>query len=122
DAAGPASTSGETPSTAGGGGENVVFRSAWHVPTQPLDPRQVTSGSGEIAASLFEGLAVADAESNVSPHGATDWDVSDDGLVYTFHLNEDVKWSDGTPVTAGDYEFSIKTGLDPALASPTSGN
>lgn len=114
-AEGVATTSGES-------SEAVVFRSAWHEPTQPLDPRQVTSGSSEIAASLFEGLAVADAEGNVTPHGAESWDVSPDGLVYTFNLNQDVRWSDGTPVTAGDYEFSIKSGLDPATASPTSGN
>lgn len=120
---------GSETSTTGGGGtttpeptEKVIFRSAWSEPTQPLDPRQVTSGSAEIAASLFEGLAEADPEGNVSPKGATDWEISDDGLVYTFNLNPDVKWSDGTPVTAGDYEFSVKSGLDPALASPTSGN
>ncbi|HWB88483.1 MAG TPA: peptide ABC transporter substrate-binding protein [Acidimicrobiia bacterium] len=122
DGPGPATTAGEGGTTTPDSGDAVIFRSAWHEPTQPLDPRQVTSGSGEIAASLFEGLAVADAEGNVTPHGATEWEVSDDGLVYTFHLNQDVLWSDGTPVTAGDYEFSIKSGLDPALASPTSGN
>jgi oligopeptide transport system substrate-binding protein len=121
---GAATTAAAGASTTSGGdtGEPVIFRTAWHEPTQPLDPRQATSGSGEIAANLFEGLASSDAEGNVTPLGATSWDVSDDGLVYTFHLNEEVRWSDGTPVTAGDYEFSIKSGLDPALASPTSGN
>lgn len=132
DAEEPTTTTGagETTSTTAGGQETtttgaaepLVFRSSWHEPTQPLDARQATSGSNEIASNLFEGLVEADAEGNISPLGATDWDVSVDGLVYTFHLNPAVKWSDGTVVTAGDYEYSIKTGLDPAMASPTAAN
>ena len=40
-------------------------------------------------------------------------DVSDDGLVYTFHLRKDAKWSDGQPVTAADYEYGWKRLLNP---------
>ncbi|MBI2304983.1 MAG: peptide ABC transporter substrate-binding protein [Chloroflexi bacterium] len=43
--------------------------------------------------------------------------ISEDGLVYTFKLRDDVKWSDGQKVTAKDFEYSIKRLLDPALAA-----
>src|SRR5699024_782934 len=51
------------------------------------------------------------------PGVATDWDISDDGTVYTFELNEDAKWSNGDPVVAGDFEFAWKYMLDPETAS-----
>ena len=68
-------------------------------------------------AECYEGLmrAVAgpDGEEFVYA-GAESMDVSDDGLVYTFHLRQDAKWSDGEPVTAQDYEYGWKRLLDPA--------
>lgn len=102
-------------------GEEVVFRSAWHEPTQPLDARQVTSGAGEIAGNLFEGLFELDEDLNPVPLGAESYETSDDGTTYTISLRQDVLWSDGTPVTAGDYEYAWKGALDPELASPTAG-
>ncbi|MEB3430160.1 peptide ABC transporter substrate-binding protein [Citroniella saccharovorans] len=51
------------------------------------------------------------------PAGAASWETSEDGLVWTFKLNDN-KWSDGTPVTAKDYEFGIKRSADPNTASP----
>ena len=50
------------------------------------------------------------------PAGAEKWDVSDDGLVWTFHLR-DYKWSDGKTVTAKDFEYGIKRTVDPKVAS-----
>ena len=54
------------------------------------------------------------------PRGAKSHEVSEDGLVYTFHLNPDAKWSDGKPVTAYDYAYSLMRLIDPKLASPMS--
>ena len=57
----------------------------------------------------YEGLMrdVADENGDRFEYaGAESMDVSDDGLVYTFHLRKDAKWSDGQPVTAADYEFT----------------
>jgi len=45
--------------------------------------------------------------------------VSTDGLTYTFHLRKDVKFSDGTPVTANDFQYSWNRAADPATNSPT---
>jgi oligopeptide transport system substrate-binding protein len=49
---------------------------------------------------------------------ATSWEVSDDNLVWTFHLRKDVKWTDGKPVTAHDIEYGTKRVIDPATAAP----
>lgn len=52
------------------------------------------------------------------PGGAETWEVSDDGLVYTFHMREDAKWSDGQPVTAHDYVYGAIRLIDPNPPAP----
>jgi oligopeptide transport system substrate-binding protein len=54
----------------------------------------------------------------VLPAVATHWDIEHNGTEYVFHLREGVRWSDGTPVTASDFEYAWKRNLDPASASP----
>lgn len=49
---------------------------------------------------------------------ATDWTVSEDGTVYTFTLRDDIMWTDGTPVTAQDVEWSFRATIDPDAATP----
>ncbi len=49
---------------------------------------------------------------------ARGWEVSERGRKYIFHLRDDVRWSDGTPVTAGDFEYAWKRALDPAIGAP----
>ena len=49
---------------------------------------------------------------------ALDWTISDDGLVYTFTLRDDVTWNDGTPVTAHDYKFTFDALASGATSSP----
>ncbi|MBT3881340.1 MAG: peptide ABC transporter substrate-binding protein, partial [Candidatus Scalindua sp.] len=67
-----------------------------------------------LAEALFEGLVTYDpSDLTPRPGVAESWDVSDDGLIYTFHLRKDAKWSDGKEVTALDFLFSWKRGLDP---------
>ncbi len=48
---------------------------------------------------------------------AEDYEISEDGLTYTFTLRDGIKWSNGDPVTAEDFEFSWKRALDPELAA-----
>jgi oligopeptide transport system substrate-binding protein len=68
---------------------------------------------------LFEGLTRYDWENEqVVPGQAKSWDISEDNLTYTFHLNDGLLWSDGSPLTAHDFEYTIKRNLDPALAGP----
>jgi ABC-type oligopeptide transport system substrate-binding subunit/DNA-binding SARP family transcriptional activator/predicted ATPase len=66
---------------------------------------------------LFCGLVESSEDRNVIPLAAKHWDVLDDGRRYVFHLRQDLFWSDGVPVTAGDFEFAWKRVLDPATHS-----
>ena len=72
-----------------------------------------------LAADLFAGLTLLNHDGKVvaGDGAAKSWDISDDGLTYTFHLYNDMKWSEGTPLTAHDFEFSWKRALDPATKS-----
>ena len=83
-----------------------------------IDPHKA-SGDWEnrIIGDYIEGLAAEDANADAIPGQAESWDVSEDGLVYTFHLRDGIQWSDGTPVTAGDFEYAFRRLFDPATAS-----
>ena len=70
-----------------------------------------------ILKDLFEGLTIYDAAGKIVPGAAETWDLSDDGLTYTFKLRADAKWSDGSPVTAGDFVFSLQRVEDPKTAA-----
>lgn len=66
----------------------------------------------------FEGLMKYDKEGNVVPGmAAAEPVISEDGLTYTFTIRDDVKWSNGDPVTAKDFEYSWKRVADPDLAA-----
>ena len=56
--------------------------------------------------------------SNVKPLLAESWDVSKDGLTYTFKLKKGVKWHDGKPFTARDVAFTFYSVLDPKVTTP----
>ncbi|WP_458791156.1 peptide ABC transporter substrate-binding protein [Yoonia sp. MH D7] len=75
---------------------------------------------GDILRDLFEGLMNQDGEGNLVPGVATGYTVSDDKLTYTFTLRDNAKWSNGEPVTAGDFEYAWKRAASPELASPYS--
>ncbi len=86
-----------------------------------IDPGMAEdSAGGDIIRDLFEGLMSQDGEGNIIPGVATGYTVSDDKLVYTFTLRDNAKWSNGEPVTAGDFEYAWKRAASPALASPYS--
>jgi ABC-type oligopeptide transport system substrate-binding subunit/class 3 adenylate cyclase/type II secretory pathway predicted ATPase ExeA len=80
-----------------------------------LDPGRATyTEDADMANALFAGLAEIDLETNVVPHAARSWEVLDDGRRYVFHLRDDVRWSDGQPATAHDFEFAWKRNLAPS--------
>src|SRR5687768_15467062 len=83
-----------------------------------IDPHQA-SGDWEnrIIGDYIEGLMAEDTKADAIPGQAESWDVSEDGLVYTFHLRDGIQWSDGTPVTAADFEFAFRRIVNPATAS-----
>ncbi|MBI4126490.1 MAG: peptide ABC transporter substrate-binding protein [Deltaproteobacteria bacterium] len=76
--------------------------------------------SFNIGMQLFEGLTEYHPETlEAVPGVASSWDISPDGLVWTFHLRNNAFWSDGSPVTAADFEYSWKRVLAPQTASQT---
>ena len=70
-----------------------------------------------IAYDLYEGLATLDDHGNPTGGVAKSWDVSDDGKVYTFHLRDDAKWSNGDPITADDFVYTLRRVVDPKVAA-----
>jgi len=98
--------------------EQILYKSNGSEP-QELDPDIVTGVSEyHILMSLFEGLVSEDPHDlHPVPGVAERWDVSPDGTVYTFHLRNNAKWSNGDPVVARDFWESYKRMLAPTLAS-----
>ena len=83
-----------------------------------LDPGLNCCGPDvRVTLTLFDPLVAFDNAGNALPLAARSWDVSPDGLTYTFHLRAGMKWSDGHPVTASDFEYAWKRVADPKLAS-----
>ncbi len=85
---------------------------------QDLDPQTIT-GTPEhrLALTFFEGLVSEDPQLNVIPGVAERWEISPDGLVYTFHLRANAKWSNGDPITADDFVQSYQRALNPAIGN-----
>jgi oligopeptide transport system substrate-binding protein len=86
---------------------------------QDLDP-QVVQGVPEshLMFALFEGLLNPDPRDlHPIPGLASSWEISPDGLVYTFHLRDNIRWSDGSPITTDDFLMSWKRMLSPRLAA-----
>ncbi|QBS37302.1 peptide ABC transporter substrate-binding protein [Thermaerobacter sp. FW80] len=84
-----------------------------------LDPQLATdSVSFEVLGAAYEGLVRRDPNGEIKQGSgmAESWEVSEDGLTYTFHLR-DAKWSDGKPVTANDFAYAWKRAMDPRTAS-----
>jgi oligopeptide transport system substrate-binding protein len=83
-----------------------------------LDPHKL-SGDWEnrIAGDIFEGLVTEDKAAEPIPGQASSWSVSDDGLVYTFTLRDGIRWSDGEPVTAGDFVYALQRLMNPDTAA-----
>ena len=86
-----------------------------------VDPQVVEDVSGaEVVRDLFEGLMNQDADGNLVPGVATGFEANDANDVYTFMLRKDARWSNGDPVTAGDFVYAWQRAVNPALASPYS--
>ncbi len=84
-----------------------------------IDPHVTTDAtSARIIVEVFGGLVTIDPALNIVPDLAESWDISNNGLVYTFHLRPDAKFHDGTPVTAHDVQWSLERATNPLTESP----
>ena len=86
---------------------------------ETLDPQLMTGVTeSRIALALYEGLVTNDpADLSIRPGVAKSWTISDDGLVYTFTLRDDAKWSDGKNITSTDFVVSWKRLLQKETAA-----
>ena len=83
-----------------------------------LDPTLNSLSFGSVyMIHFFEGLTKKDDKDNVVAGMAESWNISADGLKYTFHLRTNAKWSDGKPVVASDFEYAIKRAANPKTAA-----
>ncbi len=85
-----------------------------------LDPQLLTTlDAYRVAQMIFPGLIEYTPDLHVAPWAATSWDVTSDGLVYTFHLRANLAWSDGDAIGADDFAYAMNRALDPCTSSPT---
>lgn len=73
---------------------------------------------GNMLLHSFECLLAVDQDGKLIPGQAESWETSEDGLTWTFHLRDGLKWSDGSDLTAKDFEYSWKRVCDPMVAAP----
>jgi oligopeptide transport system substrate-binding protein len=99
--------------------EQIVYRGNGEEP-ETLDPHLAQSVSAShILRDLFEGLTTESASGDVIPGAALRWNISRDARTYTFYLRRDLLWSNGEPLTAEDFVYSLKRVVNPELASTT---
>jgi oligopeptide transport system substrate-binding protein len=83
-----------------------------------MDPQLSTdTNSFMLLNAIMEGLVRYDKDGGIMAGAADKWEVSADGLTYTFTIRKNNKWSNGDPVTAEDFVFGLQRALDPATAS-----
>ena len=97
--------------------EQVVHLGNSTEPTS-LDPHKGDGvPSSNVQRDLFEGLVTTAPDGSLIPGAAERWEISDDGKIYTFFLRENGRWSNGDPVVAADFVFSLRRSADPATLS-----
>jgi oligopeptide transport system substrate-binding protein len=96
----------------------VVFNRGYDADPETLDPHKTSTVSeASLIRDLFENLVIHDAQGRVAPGVAERWTISPDGKTYTFNLRANAKWSNGDPVRAQDFEFSLKRIMTPATGA-----
>ena len=98
------------------GSTEKIFRYSNVADIATIDPNKVNAvADATVSYHIYDPL-YRNVQGTMQPTAAESYTVSDDGLVYTFTLRKDAKWSDGEPVTAHDFEYGMKRLCDPAAA------
>ena len=96
----------------------VVYNRGSSAEPATLDPHKTTTvAEGDILRDVYEGLVAHDAKANVVPGVAESWTTSADGKVWTFKLRANAVWSNGDPVKASDFVFSLRRLVDKETAA-----
>ena len=111
----PSLQNGDSNSSEASGG---TLKRLWGDPPT-LDPHLVTdTTSAGLVVEMFSGLVSLNSELEIVPDLAESWDVSEGGTQYTFNLRDDIRFSDGSSVTAKDFVYSFNRAANPDTESP----
>ena len=114
---GAASATGEAADAAEAGSNGFTVQLGPNPET--LDPALNAAVDGaNTLITIEEPLLIIDENNEVKPGQAESYEVSDDGLTWTFHMRDGLKWSDGSDLTAADFEYSFKRLASPDTAAP----
>ena len=114
---GAASATGEAADAAEAGSNGFTVQLGPNPET--LDPAlNAAVDGGNTLITIEEPLLIIDENNEVQPGQAESYEVSDDGLTWTFHMRDGLKWSDGSDLTAADFEYSFKRLANPDTAAP----
>jgi oligopeptide transport system substrate-binding protein len=95
-----------------------VFRKGNGAEPQTLDPHRAQGvPEANILRDLYEGLVSEAPDGELIPGTAWRWKISVDGKRYTFYLRKDARWSNGKPLTAQDFVYSLRRTVNPATGS-----
>ena len=99
--------------------KDQTLRMMWSNATGAPDPVQAagTPAMVQLTNLLYDSLVTLNRNDQIEPWGASSWTISPDGLTYTFTLRPNQRFSDGAPVRASDYAWSINRALSPCLPS-----
>jgi oligopeptide transport system substrate-binding protein len=98
-------------------GRSVINRALSTEP-ESLDPQKGRSvQAADVLRDIGEGLVAYSASGELVAAAAERWEIAADGLTYTFHIRPDARWSNGDPVTAGDFVFGLQRLVDPQTAA-----
>ena len=112
-------SSSESPAAAGAITPGGVLTVACQPPAN-LDPHFAALAPEElINHQVYDWLVILDGQNNPTPSLATEWEMSEDGKTWTFTIRDDVKFSDGTPLTSEDVKTSFDRMRDPKVGAPT---
>ncbi|MDB5360808.1 MAG: oligopeptide transporter periplasmic oligopeptide-binding protein [Rhodospirillales bacterium] len=101
-----------------GAAEPHVLRRWNQAEPETLDPQKSTGAQdAQVEQDLYEGLTIWDVNKHPAPGIAERWEVSADGMTYTFHLRQNATWSNGDPVTSADFLYSFRRLVDPKTAA-----
>ena len=116
---GSTATSGSTAGSTAGGTNTAGFTVQYGSNPETLDPALNSAiDASNTIITIFEPLLLINENNEVVGGQAESWEVSEDGLTWTFTMRDGLKWSDGTDLTAKDFEYSFKRMANPDTAAP----
>lgn len=116
---GSTATSGSTAGSTAGGVNTAGFTVQYGSNPETLDPALNSAiDASNTIITIFEPLLLINENNEVVGGQAESWEASEDGLTWTFTMRDGLKWSDGTDLTAKDFEYSFKRMANPDTAAP----